>query len=134
MKTEMKEIVVCKNCGNPVKKNASTYCSNKCQQDFKYKTLILAWLDGQQLTLKTIRRFLLEESKNVCAICGLDKWNGKPMPLVLDHIDGNSDNNTRENLRMICNNCDALTDTYKGKNRGKGRATRMERYRQGKSY
>lgn len=56
------------------------------------------------------------------------------MPLVLDHIDGHSENGQLTNLRIICNNCDALTDTYKGKNRGNGRAKRRERYKEGKSY
>jgi 5-methylcytosine-specific restriction endonuclease McrA len=56
------------------------------------------------------------------------------MPLVLDHIDGNSDNWDLKNLRMICCNCDALTPTYKNRNRGNGRFLRRIRYREGKSY
>jgi len=56
------------------------------------------------------------------------------MPLILDHINGNSDDNVLLNLRVICNNCDALTDHYKGKNVGNGRAKRRQRYKDGKSY
>jgi 5-methylcytosine-specific restriction endonuclease McrA len=46
-------------------------------------------------------------------------WCGKPVPLELDHIDGDPENNVRENLRLICPNCHAQTPTYKGKNVGK---------------
>jgi len=54
--------------------------------------------------------------------------------LVLDHIDGDSRNNVRENLRMVCPNCDSQLPTYKSKNRGKGRHFRRERYANGQSY
>ena len=55
-------------------------------------------------------------------------------PLVIDHIDGNSENNNLSNLRVICPNCDSLTSTYKGLNKGNGRAYRRKRYKEGKSY
>lgn len=43
------------------------------------------------------------------------------LPLEIDHIDGNSENNSEENLRLICPNCHSLTETYRGANRGNGR-------------
>jgi len=58
----------------------------------------------------------------------------KPIPLVLDHIDGNSENWAIENLRLVCGNCDMLLPTYKSKNRGRGRAYRRDRYASGKSF
>ena len=46
-------------------------------------------------------------SEYKCAICGLEPiWNGKPLTLTLDHIDGDHYNDTLENLRWICPNCD----------------------------
>lgn len=57
--------------------------------------------------------------KAICEECEGTEWRGKPMPLELDHIDGNSSNNSLENLRILCANCHALTPTYRGKNKGK---------------
>ena len=52
-----------------------------------------------------------------CECCGITEWNGQPAPIELDHIDGNRYNNTIENLRILCPNCHAQTDTYRGKNK-----------------
>lgn len=79
------------------------------------------------------RRRLLHECGHRCEICGQAEWEDQPMPVVLDHIDGNSDNNTRANLRLICPNCNALLPTFAGRNRGNGRWTRRQRYAKGKS-
>jgi len=84
--------------------------------------------------LGSVRRYLIELCDNTCAICGQDKWRNAPIPMVMDHIDGNAENNKRGNLRMICPNCDAQLSTYKGKNFGRGRHLRRQRYAEGKSY
>lgn len=51
-----------------------------------------------------------------CQRCRLDRWRGDPMPLELDHIDGDRFNNLIENLRLLCPNCHASTPTYRGRN------------------
>lgn len=57
--------------------------------------------------------------KHECSGCFNDMWMGSPIPLELDHIDGDRTNNLIDNLRVLCPNCHALTDTYRGKNIGK---------------
>lgn len=52
-----------------------------------------------------------------CEECGLDEWRGRPMPLQLDHINGDHIDHRLENLRILCANCHALTDTWCGRGR-----------------
>ncbi|WP_075734919.1 HNH endonuclease signature motif containing protein [Streptomyces acidiscabies] len=57
-----------------------------------------------------------------CALCGIEAaWLGEPLPLEVDHIDGDWRNNLIENLRFLCPNCHSTTDSYRG--RGKRRAS-----------
>lgn len=61
-----------------------------------------------------------------CSICLLTDWQSKPIPLELDHVDGDNTNNMLVNLRLLCPNCHAQTDNYRGKNWG--RATKKHHY------
>ena len=53
-----------------------------------------------------------------CATCGNTTWQGCPVPLELEHRNGNRYDNRIENLELLCPNCHALTPTYRGRNIG----------------
>ncbi len=77
-----------------------------------------------------LRKYLIDKFGNKCFVCN---WNTKHpitgiIPLEIDHIDGDAENNLEENLRLICPNCHALTPFYKNLNKGKGRKWRMDKY------
>lgn len=55
----------------------------------------------------------------VCARCGTEPlWRGRPLPLEVDHVDGDWRNNRPENLRLLCPNCHSVTDTFRGRAKG----------------
>lgn len=133
---------LCRGCGSPLtKKSQQVYCSNRCQGATRRKASTQRWLESGQAVWAGsqrdhyIRLHLIEDQSASCAICGqVNTWLDSPLSLVLDHIDGNASNNGRENLRLVCPNCDSQLPTYKAKNRGKGRQYRRQRYADGKSF
>jgi Zn finger protein HypA/HybF involved in hydrogenase expression len=71
-----------------------------------------------------IRNIIIEE-KGKCEECGvLPIWQGKPLSFHVDHIDGDLDNNKKENFRVLCPNCDSQTEFFGSKNKGRGRRIR----------
>ncbi len=115
------------------------FCSNRCQKEHDFAVFISAWRSGlvngttgvRTKTLSAhIRRYLREKHDNKCSMCGWDKQHPltNTVPLEIDHIDGNSENNMENNLQLLCPNCHSLTSTYKNLNKGKGRKWRMEKY------
>jgi hypothetical protein len=47
-----------------------------------------------------------------CENCGIDEWMSQPLPLHLDHVNGDHMDNRIENLRILCPNCHAPTTTW----------------------
>lgn len=69
--------------------------------------------DSPYQTNKLKRRLLQEDMlENRCALCGVDEWQGKPLTLQLDHINGIANDHRLENLRLLCPNCHSQTRTF----------------------
>lgn len=135
----MKDFRDCIECGNSVNNYYAKYCSNKCQLNSQYSAYIKKWkakeVNGSRGTntkaiSKHVIRYLQEKHKSGCSLCGWNEIHNKlgKIPLEIDHIDGDSENNSIENLRMICPNCHSLTSNYKNLNRGYGREWRRLKY------
>jgi len=127
----------CKNCNKLLNNSrGKKFCNNKCQNELKRKIRYEKWeKEGAIPTQRQARIYFIHNREYKCEICGITEWHGEPVPLVLDHIDGNSDNNKIKNLRLICRNCDGLLPTYCKKNKGKGGSRskqRLKNYKQGK--
>lgn len=130
----------CLNCNEPYHPYRGSkrmkFCSRTCQHKFRkqetYKKI--EDNDGSGASRNTLRNFLIDRRGRKCEICGINHWLGNPLVVIMDHIDGNSENNSLGNLRLICSNCDTTLPTYKSKNNGNGRSYRRNRYASGLSY
>jgi hypothetical protein len=112
------------------------YCSIKCQQNIKKDKNFEDIRNGEDRGRIVSKKFLIELYGEKCMKCGWCERNPitNKVPIELEHKDGNSTNNTLENIELLCPNCHSLTSTYKALNKGNGRYKRRERYKDGKSY
>lgn len=86
----------------PSKRNINEYLTNKYL------------ISSHKLRLRLLKEKLL---KHQCSNCKRTMWLGSSIPLELHHIDGNSNNNNLNNLKVLCPNCHAFTSNYRGKNK-----------------
>ena len=82
-------------------------------------------VEGSYVQSYKLKNRLLQEGlkKKRCECCGLTTWQGREIPLELHHINGNTRDNRLCNLKILCPNCHALTENYRGLNKSAARET-----------
>ena len=117
LKLEMPFSTFKRKAGDLYKPNQGAKGSSKPS---KTKILLEEILEGKhpQYQSNKLRTRLIEEGykSKRCECCGNTQWLGKPISLEVDHINGISTDHRIENLKILCPNCHAQTDTYRGKN------------------
>lgn len=128
--------MLCSLCGKSLnKRTKSGFCSS-CINIARAKQRFNLWLETGDLGISvgtTLRGHLREELLNYygnkCSICGCPNvWNDKELVFILDHINGDASDNSKENLRFVCPNCDSQLETYKSKNKNSARSFRRLYY------
>lgn len=122
----------CLNCSKEFisTSSKSKYCDKNCEVEYKLKSKYEHYLNNQDefckiTDMRFIKQHILKEQNECCDICqNKNEWNGKLIVFILDHINGDASNNKRNNLRLICPNCDSQLDTYKSKNKNSARKKR----------
>ena len=95
------------------------------QKNFKDRVFIQRnpdniFIKNSTASQKILRKYYIlgEYTPYVCSICGQKpEWQGKPLTLILDHINGDNRDDRLENLRWVCPNCNQQLDTTGAKNR-----------------
>lgn len=99
----------CKTCGIEI--SSQQINCDTCKVNSKYTAFEKLGSD------QTRKRRLLEERGNRCECCGLDMWLNKKINLTMDHTDGNPDNCSKANLKLLCWNCHSITPTFGARNK-----------------
>lgn len=121
---------LCVSCGNENKRHFTKTCSNSCEQERRYEDFIEKWKSGVESGVvgfdqvsNYIRKYLMRKYNNACQDCEWSRVNPttNKVPVQIEHIDGDWNNNIEANLKLLCPNCHSLTPTYGYLNKGKGR-------------
>lgn len=132
---------VCESCNKEFPHNTRTtnrYCCNACAACGKRQETLARFVAGESFSPKIVRRCVLDLKGRFCCLCGQgEQWNNRPLTLQVDHIDGDSENNAIDNLRVLCPNCHTQTENYGSKgagNRYRKLRKRNQQVRKSKGY
>ena len=117
-------------CGKPIPRDRTCYCSRTCQRRHTRETRVARIEAGTYdpfSSLRPLRDYLVEKLGEKCTRCGWAQRNPytRRVPIEVEHIDGDWKNNHLTNLTLLCPSCHSLTATFRGLNKGKGRAHRL---------
>ena len=112
-------------CNKEIK--SKKYCSKECQFN-NDRNIIFDKIENGDTSLyeKNYKKYLIHKHGESCMECGWSERNKKTgkVPIQLEHIDGHSENNKLDNLKLLCPNCHSLTETFGALNKGNGRKNR----------
>lgn len=113
----------CSQCDKEFKpgRTGQTYCSRVCSNKSRTGSKYTGARKGDR-NYQRIKNYamLADNYGEYCVECDLGtEWNGNPLTLQVDHINGDRTNNTIENLRLLCPNCHTQTETWGQGNRKK---------------
>lgn len=116
----------CLNCAKEFRwhpsQHSGKYCSNSCQIDYRLNEAIASG----NYTKHNAKTYFKRNTEYKCSDCGItDEYNGKPIVLQIDHIDGNHHNDKVENYRYLCPNCHSQTETWGNRNISEDARKRM---------
>ena len=125
-KQKVSSYIICKECNEAYKPrhSVSYFCSKACEIENRRGATEKKIKKGAVRGRPTLKRYLLRKNGHCCEMCNGTEWMGEPIPLELDHINGDAGNNMPDNLRLLCPNCHTITPYSNGKNRGNGRKSR----------
>jgi hypothetical protein len=118
-----KKSLYCLYCDEKLYKGIK-FCSCDCQVNYERKIIFESIEKGyNQFSILHYKRYLIHKFGNKCMKCNWSEVNPvtNKVPIQIEHIDGNHENNELSNLLLLCPNCHSLTTTYGSLNKGKGK-------------
>ena len=119
----------CIHCGKEcVKTHQKTnkFCSVSCSTEYRsaeHKKKFWNETLEKRIDRPTARRYIAEVRGYKCEKCDISEWNGNPITLHVDHVNGDPSNDSPSNLRLLCPNCHSQTEFLGGANKGRGRGS-----------
>jgi hypothetical protein len=120
--------IKCLVCELVLPRKGRYFCSKKCESIHISIKRIERIESGYCTSEKLVKNYLIEKYGEKCMECGWCEVHPllKKVPVQLEHIDGNSENNNLSNLKILCPNCHSLTLTFGALNKGRGRKNRYK--------